>query len=151
MANQLKKRRFYCEKNRHAFNRWRDHAIKQMTAASAVIFGLSSAGLGYVLALLNDTAKRLDLAHNVFFEVFVAALTVSFIAGIVLVINRLDDFRKTSNIVKKRDENDEARANNKPIPNPDLDDEREESGLIGRLTWILFYTQLIGIGIGGFA
>ena len=33
MATKTKKRKFYCEQNRQAFNRWRDHAMKQMTAA----------------------------------------------------------------------------------------------------------------------
>jgi hypothetical protein len=149
MATNTKKRQFYCEKNRQAFNRWRDHTIKQITAASAVLFGLSSAGLGYVLALLNDHGKQLDVAHSVSFGIFAAAFAISFVAGIFLVINRLDDFRKTAKIVKDRDENDEARATNRPIPHPDLDDQREETGLLGRSTWVLFYTQLAGIGIGG--
>lgn len=149
MANNAQKRQFFCEKNRQAFNRWRDHTIKQMTAASVVLFGLSSAGLGYVLALLNDHGKEFDTTHSLSFRIFAVAFAFSFVAGIFLVINRLEDFRKTAKIVKDRDENDEARAANKPAPHPDLDDQREETGLLGRFTWILFYIQLAGVGIGG--
>jgi hypothetical protein len=149
MATKAKKRQFYCEQNRQAFNRWRDHTMKQMTAASTVFFGLSSAGLGYVLALLNDNTKPLAAAYSLPFRVFAWAFAVSFIAGIFLVINRLEDFRRTADIVKNRDENTEARDSDKPIPHPDLDDRREQTGLLGGLTWILFYTQLVGIGVGG--
>jgi hypothetical protein len=151
MSGKVKKRKFYDDKNRQAFVHWRDNTMQHVTAASSVFFGLSAAGMGYVLALLDDETKHLGVAHCWPFRIFAASFALSFLAGIVLVIIRLEDFRKTSNIVKFRDENDEARALNRKIPHPDLDDLRDETSLLGRLTWMFFYVQLAGFGIGGVA
>ena len=149
MTHKPKKRRFYDDSNRQAFVRWRENTMKQMTAASSVLFAVSSAGMGYVLALLADEAKQPNIAGRLSFTVFAVSLALSFVAGVFLVINRLEDFRRTSNIVKLRDENDEARASGTQMPHPGLDDLRDESRLLGRLTWFLFYVQLFGIGVGG--
>ncbi len=101
------------------------------------------------MALLDDEAKHPCVGHSVSFIIFAASFVVSFAAGVLLVINRLEDVRKTSNIVKFRDQNDEACALNEPIPHPDLDDSRAETRLLARFTWIFFYVQLAGIAIGG--
>ncbi|MEN3333380.1 MAG: hypothetical protein V7641_2745 [Blastocatellia bacterium] len=144
MEKKIKKR-FHNDRNRQAFNHWRDHAINQMTAASSMMFGLAGAGLAYSLTLLS-AEKRLITDNNLpIFRLFTVAFALSFMTALFLIFNRLWGFRKTAEIVRARD----AKEANEPVELTDVDDIREDSGFIDAMTWILFGFQFVSFVIGG--
>lgn len=144
MQRNMKKKpttqKFKNDKNRDAFNHWRDHAIAQMTAASTMMFGLASAGLAYTLSQLAPAKSALFKSNELLFDLFTWAFAVSFAAAVILVINRLESFRKTANVVRLRDEEGSTE---------DLATLRKGVRLMDHFTWALFYVQLLSFGFGG--
>ena len=141
----MTRQRFKSDKNREAFNRWRDHAIEQITSASSMMFGLASAGLAYSLTMLSLEKSQIIQRHLSTFRFFTWAFAISFIAAFLLVFNRLEGFRKTAEIVRARDARDAGESSNIQ----DVNDLREESGFIDAITWVLFYTQFLSFLAGG--
>jgi membrane protein implicated in regulation of membrane protease activity len=145
------KRRFHNDRNRQAFNHWRDHAINQMTAASSMIFGLASAGLAYSLTLLS-AEKQLVTKDNLWtLRVFTVAFAVSFVVAILLLFNRLWGFRKAAEIVRARDIKEalrDAKEAGDRVEVSEVSDLREESGFIDGTTWLLFCLQVLSFVIG---
>ncbi len=138
--NASKRRKFKSDRNREAFNHWHDHQITQISTVSATVFALASAGLGYSLSLLSDEKASLLKSNVPTIRLFTGAFAVSFVAALLLVVNRLEDFRRTKNIVRLRDDD----------PNhPELKGRRRVVDRLERWTWILFYGQLITFGVGG--
>ncbi|PYK14325.1 MAG: hypothetical protein DME55_15380, partial [Verrucomicrobia bacterium] len=45
---------FKSDKNRKSFQRWCDHRINQLTAATSLMFAISSAALGYMVAQFTN-------------------------------------------------------------------------------------------------
>jgi hypothetical protein len=77
----------------------------------------------------------------------------SFFAGILLVINRLNDFRKTAELVKNKKEEFEIEHNLKTSNNLDLIKFdiiklKKDTDLLGKKTWKLLYWQVWTFLIG---
>jgi uncharacterized membrane protein YhaH (DUF805 family) len=138
--NVSKRRKFKSDRNRDAFNRWHDHQINQITTVSATVFALASAGLGYSLSLLSDEKVTLLKANVPAIRLFTFAFAISFVAALLLVVNRLEDFRRTKNIVRLRDDDPQ---------HPELESRRRVVNRFERWTWILFYVQFIAFIVGG--
>ena len=132
---------FKSDKNRKSFQRWSDHRINQLTAATSLMFAISSAALGYMLSVFSDEEIPIDKVATWRFALAVLAFLISFICGILLVFNRLKAFRQTCEIIKLRDQGDDYRRLEK------LRDEGDASDL---WTWRLFKIQFWSFGLGGF-
>src|SRR5665213_3159805 len=91
---------FKSDKNRESFREWTAHRIEQMSAATSVIFVVSSAALGYALTLVSDDHVGPAKLGNLPFVFSVIAFLISFAAGIWVVYNRLISFRQTCEIIK---------------------------------------------------
>jgi len=132
---------FKSDKNRKSFQRWSDHRINQLTAATSLIFAISSAALGYMLSVFSDEEIPIDKLATWRFALAVVAFFISFACGVMLVFNRLKAFRQTCEIIKLRDKGDDYGRLEK------LRDNNHASDL---WTWRLFKIQVGSFGFGGF-
>ena len=121
------------------YNRWQGLGIAQLSVAVALISGLSVAGLGVGLALLQNKEFLLTAPKCI----FSASLLILLIAALLscgAVITRLLDFRLTARKVRK----DMKPTYDKPLTIFGLDPDG-----YGRATWGLFWgsclTFLLGV------
>lgn len=131
---------FKSDKNRESFQRWSDHRIEQLTVATSLMFAISSAALGYMLALLSDDKTPTDKIATWPFVLVVVAFLVSFIFGILVVFNRFVSFRQTCEIIKLRDKSTE------PDSLEELKDENDETD---SRTWMFLKIQFVSFLFGG--
>jgi hypothetical protein len=118
----------------------RDHQIKQLGAASNTLFALASAGLRYSLSLLSESSKSLVANNTACIRLFTCAFAVSFLLGFLSIFNRLEDFRRSKERHKRRDESHDA-AEVKTI--------YRTTRRIGAWTWGLLYAQALFFAFGG--
>jgi hypothetical protein len=123
---------FKSSDKRAAFERWHDHQVEQLGASSNTLFVLASAGLGYSLALLSGSNQSLAENNTGSILLFTCAFAVSFLLGFLSIFNRLEDFRKTKQRHRLRDESpDDA----------ELMTMYRTTRRIGAWTWGLLYAQ----------
>lgn len=147
---QVNPYKFKCPQKREAFERWHDHQIEQLGAASNTLFVLASAAFGYSLTLLSDSNKFLVHNHPVCFCLYTSAFAVSFMLGLISIGNRLEDFYRTKQRHKLRDMRDAEKS------------DKEKAKLIqqakalykttrriGSWTWFILYCQGISFFLGG--
>jgi hypothetical protein len=130
---------FKSDKNRKSFQRWSDHRINQMTAATSLMFAISSAALGYAISVLSHEKTPVDKIATWPFVLAAAAFAISFVCGILVVFNRLDAFRETCEIIKLRDKREEDSLQAKR-------DENEETDMY---TGLFFHVQFWSFASGG--
>ena len=114
------------------FVRWQKIAIDQLTYALNLILTLDVAALGYWFVLLRDKDFWPGSSAKCATLLSLLALFTSTTCGLGCVFNRLRDFRGTAQRARERGEA------------PTQDDLRE----LGRLTWGLFCTHLVGFAVG---
>jgi hypothetical protein len=121
------------------YNRWQGLAITQLSVAVALISGLSVAGIGAGLSLLQQKdffpcgAFKSIFAWSFVFLLFAAIFSCS------AVITRLLDFRLTARKVRKDQKKDYNRALTIFWLGPDT---------YGRATWGLFWLSCILFVVG---
>src|SRR5213080_255278 len=94
---------FKSDKNRKSFQRWSDHRINQLSAATSLMLAISAAALGYLIVQFTDENIPIKSISTWPFAVGFVAFAVSAGVGILVVFNRLDSFRETCDIIKERD------------------------------------------------
>jgi len=135
-------RPFKSDHNRAAFNRWHDQQIGQLSRVSANVFTLASAGLAYSLSLLADDNTELLRRNLATVRLFSVLFACSFVCAMAFALNRLEDFRRTKNLIRLRDDD----------PNhPELPRRRRTLDRIGVATWVLFYLQFGSFCLGSLA
>ena len=121
------------------YNRWQGLAIAQLTVAVALISGLSVAGLGVGLSLLQKNEFLLT-APKCIFSASLLLLLIAALLSCGAVITRLLDFRLTARKVRK----DMKPTYDKPLTIFSLGPDG-----YGRATWGLFWgsclTFLVGV------
>ena len=89
------------EKN-ESYIRWQNIRMTQLGFANNIIIGLSVGTLAY---LMNFITK--SISFNVYQKILIwldcPLLLISCLLGLTLMINRLEDFRITSQIARKRE------------------------------------------------
>lgn len=119
--------------------RWQGRTIEQLGYAVNLILGLSVAALGYEISIiLNADIMRLPW-QNCLIVVSLISLVVSTLSGLACVINRLSDFRLTTDITRKRE---------KGASDEDLEKLRSSSKKFGKRAWMLFWVQILSFGAG---
>jgi len=121
------------------YNRWQGLAIAQLSVAVALISGLSIAGLGVGLSLLQDREFIQTHPCTVAFMCSLCLLLLAAFGCCGAVITRLLDFRLTARKVRK-DQDPEY-----PLP---LSMFGSDSEAFGRATWRLFWTGCISFLFG---
>jgi hypothetical protein len=84
--------------------RWQSITIGQLTYAVNLILGLSVAVLGFEISLLlNENFSPGSCLQRVSLFFSLVLLAVSIVFGVLVVINRLTDFRLTTSIARRRE------------------------------------------------
>ena len=89
------------KKNRESSIRWQGRAIEQFGYALNLILGLSVAALGFELTLLLNKEFERTGWQNCLFVVSILSLLLSIALGLWCVVNRLRDFRATTETAHK--------------------------------------------------
>lgn len=121
------------------YNRWQGHAIAQLSVAVALISGLSVAGLGLGLSLLQNEnfQPSAPFKCTFFWSLFLLLFAAFFSCGAA--ITRLLDFRLTARKVRK-DKN--------PKYDRSLTIFWLSSDAYSRITWRLFWLGCISFMLG---
>lgn len=121
--------------------RWQTITVNQLTYASNLILTLIVASIAFEVNL--SISKPLDFSNCISRSAFILSLilfSISFVISMLLILNRLKDFRDTTYIAKLREA-----SNNKDGSLPTL---REENIKLGKKTWYLFNAQIVTFCIG---
>jgi len=121
--------------------RWQSIAIDQLGYATGLILTFSAATLGFALATIKDSSYQPPCWAKVSMLATLLTQLISLALGVICVINRLRDFRKTRRIARDREN-----LTSQGIPlweiNRRLEAQRAEVKKIGERTWLLFYWQI---------
>lgn len=122
-----------------SFVRWQSITIGQLTYAINLILSFSVAILGFqVTLLLNEKFNPASWQKCAFsFSLFL--LVGSIIFGVLVVINRLRDFRATTKAAQKREEG---------AHEEDIEQYRILYRKLGKNTWCLFWWQVGTFSVG---
>lgn len=124
-----------------AKSKWNDLRREMFTGATTLIFGLASGGIVFCATLLTEEDARFGGIATVLFFLTVGGLIISLIAGVLLTVSRLEDFRATSRLVAlsvspgECDKKETLRLRNR-------------AKMLGTASWWLFYIQLAGFSLG---
>lgn len=135
-------RPFKSDRNRVAFNRWHDHQVGQLSRVSANVFTLASAGLAYSLSFMGENKLDLLRSNLPTVRLFTVSFGFSFLCAMAFALNRLEDFRRTKNVIRLRDDDPS---------HPELPRRRRALDRIGVATWVLFYLQFGSFCLGSLA
>ena len=116
-----------------SFIRWQKYTIEQFTYTSNIILSLSVASLGFLVNLLTKEYFRLSTSfskYSYYLALLLFLLSIS--AAIILMINRLCDFRKTKDITKNRESSNQE----------EIDNLRIDTNNIGKRSWRLIKCQI---------
>jgi hypothetical protein len=107
--------------SKNNISKWDNIRRTQMGYMLNTILALSLAFLGYLISFI--THNKIIINYSCFFKILLLILVLLIIINLICSLVRLIDFRKT------------ARKNR--------DKDLEDISYLGRLTWFLFYAQLI--------
>jgi len=113
--------------------RWQGLAITQLSVAVALISGLSLAGIGAGLSLLQRPEFVLVGAFKAFFALSLFLFVVAAFSSCGAVLTRLLDFRLTARKARGK---------------PSLQIFARDSDAYGRATWRLFWCSCISFLVG---
>lgn len=124
------------QEDQDSFTRWQEAAREHFSAVSNLILALATGLLAFHSALLLDHKLSSTCAF------WFAAASLLFLAASVAFalwcsVNRLHDFRLTAQIARRREKGES-----------DIQGLREESRSLGKLTWNLFWIQVVSFGLG---
>jgi hypothetical protein len=127
------------KQNRESSIRWQGRTIEQFGYALNLILGLSVAALGYELSFLLNKEFDRDCWQTVCSLISLLFLFLSIALGLWCVVNRLRDFRTTTETAYKR-ENGASELDLQPL--------RIVTQTLGKRTWLFFFGQIWTFGIG---
>ncbi|SHJ54895.1 hypothetical protein SAMN04488028_101469 [Reichenbachiella agariperforans] len=138
------------------FVRWQQLTTAQISFTNNLVLGFN---LGFLGFFVTQSGLAFSCVCWIFtLQVFaLLSLTTSFFTGILLVINRLNDFRKTTQLVKYRKKQFEIEHNLNTSSNIETVKStiamlKTEANRLGKITWILLnwqiWTFLIGAILG---
>lgn len=125
--------------SKESFVRWQAITLGQMTYAINVILGFSVAALGFQVSLLLNE-KFLPISwQKCGFTMAIALTSISIVLGVLIVINRLLDFRESMHIARER---------NIESHDDSLEYLRNINRNRGKITWCLFWWQIGTFTVG---
>ncbi|MFN3900210.1 MAG: hypothetical protein ACK4ML_07555 [Alishewanella aestuarii] len=124
-----------------SFIRWQGITRDYFSSVSNLVLGLSTGLLAFLVSGLVG-AQPAGRCLFIIATCAMVLLAVSIGLAVWCAINRLRDFRATTQIAR-------SRYKDEPISSSD----RQETKALGNLSWCLFWWQLVlfGIGAGGVA
>lgn len=122
--------------DRESFVRWQGITRDYFSFVSNLVLGLSTGLLAFLVSGLAS-AKPTANCLLVVATASMILLSVSIGLAIWCAINRLRDFRTTAQIARSRYKGESVNSN-----------ARQESAVLGQLSWRLFWWQLVLFGFG---
>jgi hypothetical protein len=127
------------KKVRKSSIRWQARTIEQLGYALNLILSFSVAAIGFEISLiLNKEFERAGW-QNWLFIMSMFSLLLSLAVGLLCVVNRLWDFRATTETARKREDGKS---------DLDLQPLRKLTRALGKRTWSLFWWQIAAFGFG---
>jgi uncharacterized membrane protein len=120
------------------FVRWQGYSIGQLTLALNMFFGLSVGALAFAFSLVLDKKFVLSDYPKLAFQIGLISLCLAVFVSCAAVISRLFDFRYTARKIRS-DEKEEVEESSIY---------KYKSSALGRLTWRLFWTQVVTLTVG---
>lgn len=127
------------KKNRESSIRWHGRTIKQFGYALNLILGLSVAALGFELSYLLNSESRMGGWQNCLFVISMSFLLLSIAVGLLCVVNRLRDFRATTETARKREDG---------ASDLELQPLRSLTRSLGNRSWLLLWCHIAAFGVG---
>lgn len=116
------------------FSDWQERTQNLRTHTISVFLGISLATIGFVLSRISDDSfKMLNTAAKTFFIFAGIFLVAHVVVSLVLMLNRLEGFRTTTKIVRKKDTHDLS----------NIEEMRDKSLDIDRRTHCLFISSVV--------
>lgn len=128
-------------KSNERFIRWQQILREHFSYLNNLILIFSVGILGFLLTQLNDKEFHPVCCEKLFFTFGILVIIISILIGGATSFSRLFDFRAT---VKKI--NHEIKGNY-----DELDELKYLMNLYGKMTWVLFYLQVISFSISIFS
>jgi len=133
--------------NEGSFVRWQAITIEQLGYAVGLYLSLSTAALGLLLSLINSQSYNPDAWTMRFMDGAGVGLIASLVLGGYCVVNRLQDFRLTSRIARKREQFVAEGLTPERIQ-ANLAELRAQTIKLGQRTWLLFELQIGTFAVG---
>jgi hypothetical protein len=117
------------------FTRWQSITIAQLGYAINLVLSFSVASLGFALSLAKETAQLASncwAKHLLLFSIVLILFSIG--AGLLCVINRLEDFKKTESIARDKERGE--------LPPCEYARRRAETVELGKRTWRLCFWQI---------
>ena len=121
--------------------RWQAITREHLSRVSDLVLGLASGAVAFLVNLLVGEKSPTPCAEA-FALVALIAAGMSVLAALCCATNRLNDFRATTRIARRREGG---------ATDSELASERARVGEIGAMTWILFRIQILLFGISAVA
>lgn len=114
-----------------SFIRWQNILINQLSFVNNLVITLNIGVLGYLINFIQNVTI-LNCFQKFFFWIASVLIICSLSTGLILVINRLDDFKITAKIARKRETNKRE----------GIEEDRKKAKEIGKKTWNLLIWQV---------
>ena len=116
-----------------SYTRWQNIRITQFGFANNLIMGLSMAVLGFAINFVNGEETALNELQKIAFWLGCSLSVLSVGLGLRVALSRLEDFRLTARIARKRERNVQE----------GIEEDRNRSKKLGRRSWNGFKGQLL--------
>ncbi|ARV13960.1 hypothetical protein [Polaribacter sp. SA4-12] len=116
-----------------SFLKWQNIRISQLGFANNLIIALAIGLLGYIIDFIQTDNLTLTSVQKFLFWIGCSLIIISIGLGIFVVLNRLEDFKLTARIARKR-ETEELN---------EIESDRIKSKKLGKITWNGFIWQIV--------
>jgi hypothetical protein len=127
--------------DRESFVRWQTVTRDYFSSVSNLVLGLAT---GLLAFLVSGLASSQPTSNSLLIVATGSMILLAVSVGLAVwcAINRLRDFRATTQIARSRYKGEQVSS-----------DARQETAILGQLSWRLFWWQLVlfGFGAGGVA
>lgn len=123
--------------NNDSYKRWQSIRINQLGFINNLVLGLSVALLAYNFEFVQSDGIELNCLQKFLFWISSILLTSSVIIALILTINRLEDYRLTARIARKREKGQ----------SDSIEKDRIKVKRLENKTWCLFYWQISTFGV----
>jgi hypothetical protein len=124
------------QEDHDSFIRWQEVTRNHFSAVSNLILALATGLLAFHSALLLER-KLSSACASGFAAASLLLLSASVAFALWCAVNRLRDFRLTTQIARRREKGE-----------TDLQELRDETKSLGKFTWGLFWFQVASFGLG---
>lgn len=119
------------------YGRWENYRIAQLSFINNLIIALSVALIAYIFNFLKQPNVLFNYSQKILFWFGTLLIVISIIVGILIAINRLQDFRLTAQIARNREKNNRE----------NIENDRNSVQIMGKKTWNGFICQILSFGI----